>query len=167
MGWKMNLWARALDGDHAHDILELALRHHDGDGINYHGGGGINFNLYDSHPPFQIDGNFGATAGIAEMLVQSHNGEIHILPALPSVWTSGKAEGFKAIGDFEVSIVWDEMKASYIEIENRQGQPCIVRYPGLQDAVIKVNGRAVKTKKTGAESLRIPSKAGDKITIEF
>lgn len=167
MGWKINLWARALDGDHAHDILELALRHHDGDGINYHGGGGINFNLYDSHPPFQIDGNFGATAGIAEMLVQSHNGEIHILPALPSVWTSGKAEGFKAIGDFEVSIVWNEMKASYIEIENRQGQPCVVRYPGLEKAVIKVNGRAVKTKKTGAESLRIPSKAGDKITIEF
>jgi alpha-L-fucosidase 2 len=167
MGWKINLWARALDGDHAHDILELALRHHDGDGINYHGGGGINFNLYDSHPPFQIDGNFGATAGIAEMLVQSHNGEIHILPALPSVWNSGKAKGFKAIGDFEVSIEWGEMKASYIEIENRQGQPCVVRYPGLEKAVIKVNGRAVKTKKTGAESLRIPSKAGDKITIEF
>ena len=167
MGWKINLWARALDGDHAHDILELALRHHDGDGINYHGGGGINFNLYDSHPPFQIDGNFGATAGIAEMLVQSHNGEIHILPALPSVWNSGKAKGFKAIGDFEVSIEWDEMKASYIEIENRQGQPCVVRHPGLEKAVIKVNGRAVKTKKTGAESLRIPSKAGDKITIEF
>ena len=167
MGWKINLWARALDGDHAHDILELALRHHDGDGINYHGGGGINFNLYDSHPPFQIDGNFGATAGIAEMLVQSHNGEIHILPALPSVWNSGKAKGFKAIGDFEVSIEWDEMKASHIEIMNCQGQPCVVRYPGLEKAVIKVNGRAVKTKKTGAESLRIPSKAGDKITIEF
>lgn len=167
MGWKINLWARALDGDHAHDILELALRHHDGDGINYHGGGGINFNLYDSHPPFQIDGNFGATAGIAEMLVQSHNGEIHILPALPSVWKSGKAKGFKAIGDFEVSIEWNETKASHIEIENRQGQPCIVRYPGLENAVIKVNGRAVKTKKTGAESIRIPSKAGDKITIKF
>lgn len=167
MGWKINLWARALDGDHAHDILELALRHHDGDGVNYHGGGGINFNLYDSHPPFQIDGNFGATAGIAEMLVQSHNGEIHILPALPSVWNSGKAKGFKAIGDFEVSIEWEDMKASHIEIENIQGQPCIVRYPGLENAVIKVNGRTVKTKKTGAESLRIPSKAGDKITIEF
>ena len=167
MGWKINLWARALDGDHAHDILELALRHHDGDGVNYLGGGGINFNLYDSHPPFQIDGNFGATAGIAEMLVQSHNGEIHILPALPSVWKSGKAKGFKAIGDFEVSIEWDEMKASHIEIVNRQGQPCVVRYPGLENAVIKVNGIAVKTKKTGAEGLRIPSKAGDKITIEF
>ena len=87
--------------------------------------------------------------------------------ALPSVWKSGKAKGFKAIGDFEVSIEWNETKASYIEIENRQGQPCIVRYAGLENAVIKVNGRAVKTKKTGAESIRIPSKAGDKITIEF
>lgn len=167
MGWKMNLWARALDGDHAHDILELALRHHDGDGINYHGGGGINFNLYDSHPPFQIDGNFGATAGIAEMLLQSYNGEIHILPALPSVWESGTVKGLKAIGDFEVSMKWEDSKASFIEIINRQGQPCIVKYPGLEKAVIKVNGTVVKTKKTGAESIRIPSKAGDMITIEF
>ena len=167
MGWKMNLWARALDGDHAHDILELALRHHEGDGVNYHGGGGINYNLYDSHPPFQIDGNFGATAGIAEMLLQSYNGEIHILPALPSVWESGTVKGLKAIGDFEVSIKWEESKASYIEIVNRQGEPCIVKYPGLDHAVIKVNGTDVKIKKTGAESIRIPSKAGDMITIKF
>ena len=167
MGWKMNLWARALDGDHAHDILELALRHHDGDGVNYHGGGGINFNLYDSHPPFQIDGNFGATAGIAEMLVQSYSGEIHILPALPSVWKTGAVKGLKAVGDFEVSIRWNNSKASTIEIKNCQGQPCIIRYPGLGKADIKVNGTAVKTKKTGAESFRIPSKAGDIITVEF
>ena len=167
MGWKMNLWARALDGDHAHDILELALRHHDGDGVNYHGGGGINFNLYDSHPPFQIDGNFGAAAGIAEMLMQSYNGEIHILPALPSVWEAGSMKGLKATGDFEVSIRWADGKASLIEIKNCQGQPCTVRYPGLENAVTKVNGKVVNIKKTGAESFRIPSKAGDIITIEF
>ena len=167
MGWKMNLWARALDGDHAHDILELALRHHEGDGVNYHGGGGINFNLYDSHPPFQIDGNFGATAGIAEMLMQSYNGEIHILPALPSVWKAGSMKGLKAIGDFEVSIRWADGKASFIEIKNCQGQPCTVRYPGVENAVTKVNGTVVNIKKTGAESFRIPSKAGDMITIEF
>ena len=86
---------------------------------------------------------------------------------MPSVWNSGKAKGFKAIGDFEVSIEWEDMKASHIEIENIQGQPCIVRYPGLEKAVTKVNGTAVKIKKTGAESFRIPSKEGDIITIEF
>lgn len=167
MGWKMNLWARALDGNHAHDILELALRHHAGDGINYFGGGGISFNLYDSHPPFQIDGNFGATAGIAEMLLQSHDGTIHILPALPEVWNEGSVKGLKAIGDFEVSIRWKDMQATYIEIINNQGEECIIRYPDLENAQIRVNGKIAKARKTGEESYRIASKAGDRIIVKF
>lgn len=167
MGWKMNLWARALDGNHAHDILELALRHHAGDGINYFGGGGISFNLYDSHPPFQIDGNFGATAGIAEMLLQSHDGSIHILPALPEVWNEGSVKGLKAIGDFEVSIRWKDMRATLIEIINNQGEECIIRYPDLENAQIRVNGKIAKVRKTGEGSYRLASKAGDRIIVEF
>lgn len=167
MGWKMNLWARALDGNHAHEIFQLALRHHRGNGINYHGGGGISFNLYDQHPPFQIDGNFGATAGVAEMLLQSCNDELHILPALPDVWESGSAKGMKGIGDFEVDIEWSDHKASLIRIVNYQGQPCTVRYPMPENAVVKINGRTIKVKETGNDRYQIPSEAGDIITIEM
>lgn len=161
MGWKINLWARALDGNHAHDILELALRHHSV------GGGGIYYNLYDSHPPFQIDGNFGATAGIAEMLLQSHSNELHILPALPEVWAEGKVTGLKAIGDFTVSIGWAKHKAKRIEVTNNQGQECVVRYPEIDKARISINGKVAKAEEINAERWRIPSRKGDRIVIEF
>ena len=167
MGWKINLWARALDGDHAHDILELALHHYRGDGVNYNGGGGISYNLYDQHPPFQIDGNFGATAGIAEMLMQSHSGAIHLLPALPEVWAEGSISGLKAIGDFSVAISWAKGKISVAEIVNNQGEPCVVKYAGLDKAQITVNGKAAKVKALGSDKFSIKSEAGDKISIKF
>ena len=161
MGWKINLWARALDGNHAHDILELALRHHSV------AGGGVYYNLYDAHPPFQIDGNFGATAGIAEMLLQSHSDYLHILPALPDVWSEGQIKGLKAIGDFTVGIKWAKGKAERIEIANNQGQECIVRYPALEKARISVNGKQVSAQAINSEQWRIASRKGDKIVIEF
>lgn len=173
MGWKINLWARALDGDHAHKILEFALRHHTdaGKGMNSHykmyNAGGISYNLYDSHPPFQIDGNFGATAGIAEMLMQSHRDNIHILPALPKVWAEGEVRGLKAIGDFEVAIRWTEHKAQQVEIKNNQGQPCVVKYAGLDKAQILVGKKSVSAKALGGDCFEIPSKAGDWILIKF
>lgn len=161
MGWKINLWARALDGDHAHDILELALRHYRG------AGGGVSYNLYDQHPPFQIDGNFGATAGIAEMLMQSHAEVIHLLPALPEVWRSGEISGLKAVGDFEVNIAWKDYKVARAEITNNQGQRCVVKYPELDKAQIRVEGKLVKPKSLGKDCYQIKSKAGDTIVIEF
>ena len=161
MGWKINLWARALDGNHAHDILELALRHYSV------GGGGISYNLLDSHPPFQIDGNFGATAGIAEMLMQSHSDCLHILPALPDVWSKGEVSGLKAIGDFTVGIKWAEGKATRIEIVNNQGRECKVRYLSLDKAKVSVNGQEASCQAIGEGVYKIDSRKGSKIVIEF
>ena len=132
MGWKINLWARALDGDHARTILNNALRHSNGDA-------GVFYNLFDSHAPFQIDGNFGACAGMAEMLMQSNSGTIRILPALPTAWASGHINGMKAVGDFTVSIAWNDGKATRITIVNNQGQTAPVVYNGIGAARVYVN----------------------------
>lgn len=161
MGWKINLWARALDGDHSHDILELALRHHSV------GGGGVYYNLYDSHSPFQIDGNFGACAGIAEMLFQSHTNTLQILPALPKVWKNGNIKGLKGVGDFTVDIEWKDYNATNVVITNNQGQPCVVNCKNIEDAYITINGKAVKAEKVAEDTYRIASAAKDRIVIDF
>ncbi|MFD1771905.1 glycoside hydrolase family 95 protein [Sphingobacterium suaedae] len=120
--WKILFWARLHDGDHALEILRQLLKPAFVDATTYAGeGAGTYPNLFCAHPPFQIDGNFGGSAGIAEMLIQSHDGYIHLLPALPKAWASGAVKGLKARGNYTVDMVWEQGKVVDYRVQGQRG----------------------------------------------
>lgn len=123
MGWKVCLWARLLDGDHAYKLItdQLTLVR------NEKKKGGTYPNLFDAHPPFQIDGNFGCAAGVVEMLMQSHDGFIYLLPALPTLWKEGEIKGIVARGGFEMELSWKNGKVEKLIIHSRRGGNCRLR----------------------------------------
>jgi alpha-L-fucosidase 2 len=122
MGWKVNLWARLLNGNHAYRLIQNQLTPAGKNIGGANNGGGTYPNLLDAHPPFQIDGNFGCTAGIAEMLIQSQDGCINLLPALPDAWKNGTIQGIKTRGGFEIiKMSWKDAKLSSLIIKSTLG----------------------------------------------
>ena len=133
MGWKVNLWARMLDGNHALKLISDQLTLVDPSPNSVTESGGTYPNMFDAHPPFQIDGNFGCTSGITEMLLQSQDGAINILPALPDNWKSGSISGLRTYGGFEVGFKWENGEIQTLSIKSNLGGNCRIRVPNTVD----------------------------------
>lgn len=148
-GWRINLWARLWDGNRAYKMYRELLHYVEPDGVatNYARGGGTYPNLFDAHPPFQIDGNFGGAAAVVEMLLQSGaNGEIRLLPALPDAWANGKVKGICARGGYEITMQWENNKLVRSSITAKIGGKCILIYGNQQKTLVLAKGQIKSVK---------------------
>ena len=169
MGWKMNLWARAQEGDSCQKIFNLAFRHSSDYVINMSStAGGIYYNLLDAHSPFQIDGNFGVCAGMAEMLLQNQKNTILLLPALSSSWRMGRVDGLKAAGNFTIGMDWRNGALEKATVGSGSGMGCWLKYTDISRAVVKdEEGKLIKTIPHGPDMIFFPTRVGKVYVISM
>ena len=168
LAWRIALWSRARNAQKAYTFLRKFTTHTDA--LSYNWYGGLYNNLLDAHATsvFQIEGNFGATAGIAEMLLQSRPDSMVLLPALPQAWPEGSIKGLRAIGNFELDLEWKNHRLYRLHIRSGSDQPAVFAYPGIENARIKTNGKRFKGKKECSKNrLVLETQAGKEYTLTW